>query len=83
MPPAIGAFVPVVTVADPTALQVTAMAPSTNDGGRLAIGQPAIIILDKVPNVRLPLQVVQLPSNAATLLNGTPTPSDIARRFKL
>ncbi|MCC6628327.1 MAG: efflux RND transporter periplasmic adaptor subunit [Chloroflexi bacterium] len=77
------AFAPVVTVADPTALQVTAMVPTTNDGGRLAIGQPASIVLDKLPNARVPLQVVQLPTNAATLLNGTPTPSDIARRFKL
>jgi RND family efflux transporter MFP subunit len=79
----ISAFAPVVTVADPTALQVTALVPSTNDGGRLALGQPASILLDKLPNARLTLQVVQLPTNAATLLNGTPTPGDIARRFKL
>ena len=79
----IGAFVPVVTVADPTALQVTAQVANTADGSRLAIGQPATMLLDKLPNVRLTLQVVQLPTNAATLLNGTPTPSDVARRFKL
>lgn len=79
----ISAFVPVVTVADPTALQVTAQLPNTGNTARLALGQPATLVLDKLPNVKLPLQVVQLPTTAPTLLNGTPTPADVARRFKL
>jgi RND family efflux transporter MFP subunit len=79
----ISAFVPVVTVADPTALQVTAQLPSASDAGRLALGQPATLILDKLPNTKLPLEVVQLPTTAPTLLNGTPTPADVARSFKL
>lgn len=77
------AFNPVVTVADPTELQVTAHLADPSDVSRLAIGQPGTIILDKLPNAKLPLQVVQLPTSAPTLLNGTPTPSDVARSFKL
>jgi RND family efflux transporter MFP subunit len=79
----IAAFTPVVTVADPTELQVTAQVASAADGSRLAIGQPATLTLDKFPNVKTPLEVVQLTSTAATLLNGSPIPNDVARRFKL
>jgi RND family efflux transporter MFP subunit len=79
----ISAFTPVVTVADPTELQVTALVNSAAEGSRLAIGQPATLALDKFPNVKTPLEVVQLPTNAATLLNGSPIPNDVARSFKL
>jgi RND family efflux transporter MFP subunit len=79
----ISAYTAVVTVADPTELQVVAQLANAADGARLALGQPATLVLDKLPNARLPLQVVQLPTLAATLANGTPTPSEVARRFKL
>jgi membrane fusion protein, macrolide-specific efflux system len=80
---AINAFNPIVTVADPKSLQIAADLTNVNDATRLAIGQPGTIVLDKLPNVRLPVQVVQLPTLSATLANGTPTPSEISRRFKL
>jgi macrolide-specific efflux system membrane fusion protein len=80
---AIAAFRPIVTIADPAELQVTALARDVSEGARLTIGQPATLVLDKLPNSKVPLEVVQLPTTSPTLVNGTPTPSDVARAFKL
>ena len=77
------AYKAVIGVADPAALQVTAQLTDGGDAARLAIGQPATFVLDKVPNVRLPVQVVQLPTTAATLPNGTPVPAEVSRQFLL
>lgn len=79
----VSSFAAVVTVADPKSLQITAQLADVSGTNRLTIGQPATLILDKLPTVKLSLQVVQLPTTAATLLNGTPVPVEVARQFKL
>lgn len=80
---AVAAFAPVVKVADLSALRVTAQLNDAADTARLAIGQKGTFILDKLPNVKIPVQVVQLPTTAATLPSGTPVPGEVSRRFIL
>jgi macrolide-specific efflux system membrane fusion protein len=79
----IAAFTPVVTLADPTELQVAAELPNENDVARLAIGQPATLVLDRRPNDPVPLEVVQLPTTATTALDGKPMPPERRRTFML
>jgi RND family efflux transporter MFP subunit len=76
-------YIPVVTVSNPTELQISAELTNEADTSRLAIGQKAFLVLDKLPNERLPAELVQLPNTAATTLDGKPLPAQLRRTFKL
>ena len=77
------AFAPVVTVADTSGLQIIAQVNSPADTSRLALGQTGTLVLDRFQNMKIPVHVVQLPTTAATLPNGSPVPGDLSRRFTL
>jgi RND family efflux transporter MFP subunit len=76
-------YIPVITVSNPAELQISAELTNEGDSTRLAVGQKAYMILDKLPNDRLPCELTQLPNTAATTLDGKPLPSQLRRTFKL
>jgi RND family efflux transporter MFP subunit len=76
-------YIPIVTLSNPTELQVSAELINEGDSTRLAVSQKGWMILDKVPNERLPIELVQLPNTTATTLDGKPLPAQLRRTFKL
>jgi RND family efflux transporter MFP subunit len=76
-------YIPVITVSNPTELQISAELTNEGDSTRLAIGQKAFLVLDKLPNEKLPAELVQLPNTSATTLDGKPLPAQLRRTFKL
>lgn len=77
------AYIPIVTVSNPVELQISAELTNEGDSTRLAVGQKGHVILDKVPNSKLPIELVQLPNTSATTLDGKPLPASLRRTFKL
>jgi RND family efflux transporter MFP subunit len=77
------AYIPLVTVSNPAELQVSGELSNEADSARLAVGQQAYFILDKLPNERIPLELATLPNTAATTLDGKPLPASVRRTFKL
>lgn len=76
-------YIPVITVSNPAELQISAELTNEGDSTRLAVGQKAFMVLDKLPNEKLPAELVQLPNTAATTLDGKPLPAQLRRTFKL
>ncbi len=77
------AYVPIITVSNPEELQVSAELANEADSNRIAVGQTAVVQLDKFPNDKFTAELTQLPNLSATTVDGKPLPAQLRRTFKL